>query len=135
VNYKNGAECEQTWLPWFALFLGIAAVDLAADGATARLVAIYGPTNGMTADSNQRRLLNYLAQINRPARVSHRKGERGRNGSDAVCGQRLGFQEPARDRLTQLKGIRWRGWRRRCRAPSSPRPFGECGDVEQSAFG
>lgn len=51
----------------------IAAVDLTTDDTTVRLVGIYGPTNGMTAESShhrsgfQRRLLDYLAEINRPA--------------------------------------------------------------------
>lgn len=51
----------------------ITAVDLATDDTTVRLVGIYGPTNGMTTDSSHRRsefqhrLLDYLAQINRPA--------------------------------------------------------------------
>jgi exodeoxyribonuclease-3 len=51
----------------------IAAVDLATDDTTVRLVGIYGPTNGMTADSSHRRrevqhrLLDYLAQVSRPA--------------------------------------------------------------------
>lgn len=51
----------------------IAAVDLTTDAITVRLVGIYGPTNGMTADSShrrrefQQRLLGYLAQINHPA--------------------------------------------------------------------
>jgi exodeoxyribonuclease III len=51
----------------------IAAVDLTTGHTTVRLVGIYGPTNGMTADSShrrhefQRRLLDYLAQVNTPA--------------------------------------------------------------------
>lgn len=51
----------------------IVAVDLTTGEATVRLVGIYGLTNGMTADSSHRRrefqhrLLDYLAQINRPA--------------------------------------------------------------------
>jgi exonuclease III len=51
----------------------IAAVDLTTDHTTVRLIGIYGLTNGMTADSShrrrefQRRLLDYLAQVNSPA--------------------------------------------------------------------
>lgn len=51
----------------------IAAVDLVANDTTVRLVGVYGLTNGMTADSShrrrefQQRLLDYLADINRPA--------------------------------------------------------------------
>ncbi|MGH4015771.1 MAG: endonuclease/exonuclease/phosphatase family protein [Pseudonocardiaceae bacterium] len=51
----------------------IAALDLTTDDTTVRLVGIYGPTNGMTAESShrrrefQRRLLDYLAEINRAA--------------------------------------------------------------------
>ncbi len=49
------------------------AVDLTTDDTTVRLVGIYGPTNGMTAESSHRRrkfqhrLLDYLAEINHPA--------------------------------------------------------------------
>lgn len=51
----------------------IVAVDLTTDETTLRLVGIYGPTNGMTAESSHRRrefqclLLEYLAEINNPA--------------------------------------------------------------------
>lgn len=52
----------------------IAAVDLTTtSNTTVRLVGIYGPTNGMTAESShrrrefQRRLLDYLDEINHPA--------------------------------------------------------------------
>lgn len=51
----------------------IAAIDLVTDHTTVRLVGVYGPTNGMTAESSrrrrefQRRLLDYLAQVNSPA--------------------------------------------------------------------
>jgi exodeoxyribonuclease III len=51
----------------------IAAVDLTTNDTMVRLVGIYGPTNGMTAESShhrrefQHRLLDYLAEINRPA--------------------------------------------------------------------
>jgi exonuclease III len=51
----------------------IVVVDLTADGVTVRLAGIYGPTNGMTADSSHRRrvfqhrLLGYLTDINDPA--------------------------------------------------------------------
>lgn len=51
----------------------VAAVDLATDETAVRLVGIYSPTNGMTTDSShrrrefQKRLLDYLAAINRPA--------------------------------------------------------------------
>jgi exonuclease III len=50
----------------------IAAVDLATSRSTVRLVAVYGPTNGMTAESShrrrdfQQRLLDYLTHINSP---------------------------------------------------------------------
>lgn len=48
----------------------IAAVDLTTGHITVRIVGIYGPTNGMTAESSYRRrefqsrLLDYLAEIN-----------------------------------------------------------------------
>lgn len=48
----------------------ISAVDLTTDAATVRLVGLYGPTNGMTAESSQRRrefqtrFLAYVAEIN-----------------------------------------------------------------------
>jgi exodeoxyribonuclease-3 len=48
----------------------ITAVDLATDTTTLRLVGLYGPTNGMTAESSHRRrefqsrFLDYLAEIN-----------------------------------------------------------------------
>jgi exonuclease III len=51
----------------------IAAVDLTIAHATVRLVGIYGPTNGMTAESSHRRrefqsqFLDYLVQVNTPA--------------------------------------------------------------------
>lgn len=51
----------------------IAAVDLTTYDTTVRVVGIYGPTNGMTAESShrrrefQRRILDYLAEINYPA--------------------------------------------------------------------
>ncbi|MBE8523053.1 endonuclease/exonuclease/phosphatase family protein [Amycolatopsis sp. H6(2020)] len=51
----------------------VAAVDLTTDGTTVRLVGLYGPTNGMTAESSQRRrefqgrFLGYLAEINNSA--------------------------------------------------------------------
>ncbi len=51
----------------------IAAVDLATEHTTVRLVGVYGPTNGMSAESSHRRrefqrhLLDYLTQVNTPA--------------------------------------------------------------------
>lgn len=51
----------------------ITTADISTDVSTVRLVGIYGPTNGMTADSShrrrefQQRLLHYLAQINTSA--------------------------------------------------------------------
>ena len=51
----------------------ISAVDLTIDHTMLRLVGVYGPTNGMTADSSHRRrefqshLLDYLAEVNSPA--------------------------------------------------------------------
>lgn len=51
----------------------IAAVDLTVNDTTVRLVGVYGPTNGMSAESShrrrefQRRLLDYLTEINHPA--------------------------------------------------------------------
>ncbi len=50
----------------------IAAVDLTTDDTTVRIVGVYGPTNGMTAENSHRRhefqsrLLDYLAEINNP---------------------------------------------------------------------
>ncbi len=50
----------------------IAAVDLIIDHTTVRLVGVYGPTNGMSAESShrrrefQRRLLDYLTQVKTP---------------------------------------------------------------------
>jgi exonuclease III len=49
----------------------VIAIDLATEPAPVRLVGIYGPTNGMTADSSQRRslfqnkLLHYLRTIHK----------------------------------------------------------------------
>ncbi len=51
----------------------VTAVDLANDVATVRLVGLYGPTNGMTAESSLRRrefqgqFLRYLAEIDNSA--------------------------------------------------------------------
>jgi exodeoxyribonuclease III len=51
----------------------IVGVDLAAADSMIRLVGVYGPTNGMTTESSQRRkdfqlrLLNHLAAISQPA--------------------------------------------------------------------
>lgn len=51
----------------------IVTLDLATAGATVRLAGVYGPTNGMTAESSQRRqdfqrrLLAHLAAISSPA--------------------------------------------------------------------
>lgn len=51
----------------------VAAIDLITDTSTVRLVGIYGPTNGMTADSSQRRrefqqrLLAYVDSIKNAA--------------------------------------------------------------------
>ncbi len=51
----------------------IAAVDLTTGDTTVRIVGIYGPANGMSAESSTRRrefqsrLLDYLATINHPA--------------------------------------------------------------------
>ena len=48
-------------------------VDLTTSDTTMRLVGIYGPTNGMTAESSQRRrefqrrFMDYLTEINHPA--------------------------------------------------------------------
>lgn len=50
----------------------INAIDLTSAAGTVRLVGVYGPTNGMTPDSSQRRhgfqrdLLTYLTTINTP---------------------------------------------------------------------
>ena len=51
----------------------VVAVDLTAGGRTVRVVGVYAPTNGMTADSStrrrdfQQRLLAHLTAISRPA--------------------------------------------------------------------
>ncbi len=51
----------------------IVTVDLTTGDATVRVVGVYGPTNGMTAESSHRRrefqtrLLDYLAAIDHPA--------------------------------------------------------------------
>jgi exodeoxyribonuclease III len=51
----------------------IIAVDLTIGGRTVRMVGVYAPTNGMTADSStrrrdfQQRLLQHLTAISRPA--------------------------------------------------------------------
>jgi len=51
----------------------VAAVDLITDATTVRLVGLYGPANGMTAESGHRRrefqsrFLDYLAEINNSA--------------------------------------------------------------------
>lgn len=51
----------------------IAVVDLTTVHNTVRLVGVYGPTNGMTAESShhrrefQRQLLDYLAEVSTPA--------------------------------------------------------------------
>ncbi|MDQ3275472.1 MAG: hypothetical protein M3Q39_10705, partial [Actinomycetota bacterium] len=51
----------------------VAAVDLITATTTVRLVGLYGPTNGMTAESSHRRrefqsrFLDYLAKINKSA--------------------------------------------------------------------
>jgi exonuclease III len=51
----------------------VVAIDLTASGRTMRMVGVYAPTNGMTADSStrrrdfQQRLLKHLTAINRPS--------------------------------------------------------------------
>lgn len=50
----------------------VTAVDLTSEATTVRLVGLYGPTNGMTAESSHRRrefqsrFFDYLAEINNP---------------------------------------------------------------------